>query len=457
MHRHHHKNLSLFWISVSSRPGKTCPEYIESIFRKFQHRSTLPLLVETDDMLQPRELINIASGNNDQLPPLTKKILLIRNNQQIKKEYCLQLLKEGFHDIIHSNDESDIARYLESFVERDNRVHDILQSDLVKNNLVGESLAWKKFLAEVIEASLFPSGSILLTGESGTGKELISRLVHTLDQRQDKKDLVILDCTTIVHDLSGSEFFGHERGSYTSAIQAREGAFALANKGTLFLDETGDLPITLQAELLRVIQEGTYKKVGSNHWQKTSFRLVCATNKDLRQMVDENKFRQDLFFRISDFEFRLPSLKERTEDIIPLANYFLGQFFDKDKIPELDNNVKEYLVSRDYRGNIRELKQLMQRIAMKHVKHRKVTIGEVPKNDLFQNDNNNVETTDDVYLEVSLKKAILSGASLWDLKDKTMHDAIKAALQLTNGNKKQAAEKLGVTARAIQQYIKKIK
>src|SRR5262249_53288499 len=160
-------------------------------------------------------------------------------------------------------------------------VREVLDSPLVRQNLVGESTAWKRFLSDVIEATLFSQASILLIGESGTGKELISRLIHTLDRRPDKKKLIIVDCTTIAPELSGSELFGHERGSYTKAIQSREGAVALANGGTLFLDEVGELPLNLQAELLRVLQEGTYKKVGSNSWQRSNFRLICATNKDL--------------------------------------------------------------------------------------------------------------------------------------------------------------------------------
>ena len=148
----------------------------------------------------------------------------------------------------------------------------------------------------MIETILFSQAPILLIGESGTGKELISRLIHALDKRADKKKLVVVDCTTIVPELSGCELFGHERGSYTNAIQSREGAFALANNGTLFLDEIGELPMNLQAELLRVLQEGMYKKVGSNSWQKTSFRLVCATHRNLKIAVEKRKIQAGSFF-----------------------------------------------------------------------------------------------------------------------------------------------------------------
>lgn len=383
-----------------------------------------------------------------------KIILIVKELGTLSASLCRNLLGAGYYDIIDGTDEEDLKKYITAFTERNNTIEEILNSKLVKDNLVGNSTVWKQFLHELTEAAVFSTSSILLTGESGTGKELASRLVHTLDERPDKKELVLVDCTTVVPELAGSEFFGHEKGSYTNALTARDGAFSLANKGTLFLDEIGELPLTLQAELLRVIQEGAYKKVGSNTWQKSSFRLVSATNRNLNDQVEEQKFRQDLFYRISDFEFRIPSLKQRVDDIPLLANHFLKEIYDEPYRPELDDTVVEYLINRDYPGNVRELRQLINRIAMKHVKHKKITIGEIPVYDRqyaaerTQNDN------EDLFIEVSIKKAILSGASLWDLKNKTMRDAIKAALEITNGNKKLAADKLGVTLRAIQQFLK---
>jgi transcriptional regulator with GAF, ATPase, and Fis domain len=452
MQKHQHNASQRNWISISGE--KSPPVYVQSIFQKFEDTKSLPFLIETEDINCFDKIVRELRKADHFVSPLTKKILLLKNNKELKKEEFLPLLNEGLYDIIRCDDEKDVAIYLEGLTEKIIKVQSILDSELVTKNLVGESFTWKKFLSEIIEAALFPSGSLLLTGESGSGKEMISRLVHTLDERPGKKDLVLLDCTTIVPELSGSEFFGHERGSYTSAVQSREGAFSLANKGTLFLDEIGDLPFSLQSELLRVIQEGTYKKVGSNNWQKTNFRLVCATHRNIRQQVKEYKFRQDLFFRIADFEFRVPSLKERPEDIILLAEYFLQQHFPEKETPELDEAVKDLLMSREYEGNVRELKQLIQRIAMKHVKHKKITIGEVPREYFLQHGSVMSPEVETANHDIFMKKAIMSGASLWDLKDKAMNDAIHAALELTNGNKKQAAEKLGVTTRAIQQFLK---
>jgi transcriptional regulator with GAF, ATPase, and Fis domain len=455
MLQYSNKNISELWVAVPLKAGNNCPSYIQSFFSKHKNRNTLPFLIQTEDLTFTDELIKIAQRKLSYHNGSSKRILLVKDKKLVERKRYIQLLKEGYHDIIDCSNENYVISYLESFIERHSLIEDILESDRVKNNIVGNSPVWKNFLAEVIEASIFSPGSILLTGESGTGKELVSRLVHTLDERPGKKDLILLDCTTIIPTLSGSEFFGHERGAYTNAMQSREGAFSLADKGTLFLDEIGDLPLSLQAELLRVIQEGTFKKVGSNQWQKTTFRLVCATHRNLRQQAEEGKFRQDLFYRIADFEFTMPSLKNRgAEDIELLARYFLKQFFDKTTVPEMDMPVIDYLVNREYAGNVRELKQLMQRIAMKHTNHKKITIGEIPFNDLHVCEQESPEIDNDIYLEISFRKAILSGASLWELKDKAMDTAIRAALQLCNGSKKLAAEKLDVTVRAIQQHLK---
>ena len=152
----------------------------------------------------------------------------------------------------------------------------------------------------------------------------MARLIHRLDGRPGKKKLIVLDCATVVPSLSGSEFFGHEKGAFTGAAGPRDGAFALADGGTLFLDEAR-LPPNLQAELLRVIQEGMYKRVGSNTWRTTNFRLVSATNRDLVEDQEAGRFRLDLYYRIAAWQFRLPSLRERRDDIELLAQNFLSR------------------------------------------------------------------------------------------------------------------------------------
>jgi transcriptional regulator with GAF, ATPase, and Fis domain len=251
----------------------------------------------------------------------------------------------------------------------------LLATDAVARTLVGASAAWRRVLRQIVEVARFTDAPILVTGETGTGKELVSRLVHALDARAGKRELVVVDCTTIVPELSGSELFGHEKGSFTGAVAARNGAFALADHGSLFLDEVGELPVLLQAELLRVVQEHTYKRVGGNAWQTTTFRLVCATNRDLMREQRDGRFRADLFYRISGWSFHLPPLRERRDDIPALVRHFLAEPLARP--PDIDDAVLDHLARRELRGNIRELRQICARIAHRHVGPGPITLGDL--------------------------------------------------------------------------------
>src|SRR5262249_21636201 len=160
-------------------------------------------------------------------------------------------------------------------------------------------------------------------------------------------------CTTVVPTLSGTEFFGHERGAFTGAVAARDGAFAAADGGTLLLDEIGELPATLQAELLRVVQEGTYKRLGNNTWRTTSFRWVSPPNADLWAEQDTGQFRRALYYRLAAVTVQLPPLRDRMEDVVPLFRYFLADITGS-PAPELDPVVASILTARDYPGNVRD-------------------------------------------------------------------------------------------------------
>ena len=268
------------------------------------------------------------------------------------------LLEAGASDVFDWHHLPSAAEQVAARLQRWNVIDQIVSSPVVEKNLIGRSPVWKSILRQVVEIARFTDASVLITGESGTGKELVAHLIHTLDPRRQKRELVVVDCTTIVPELSGSEFYGHERGAFTGAASVRDGAFALADGGTLFLDEIGELPAGLQSQLLRVVQEHTYKRVGSNRWQHTDFRLVCATNKDLFQAVTEGEFRHDLYYRMANWVCKLPPLRERSEDILHLTRYFLRELQPGKEPPELDEPVRNYLFERDYPGNVRELKQL---------------------------------------------------------------------------------------------------
>ena len=358
------------------------------------------------------------------------------------------LLIAGASDVFAWNHSPDPTAEIAARFERWQELDEILRSSLVRDNLAGRSWPWIRALRQIVEVTRFTDSSILITGESGTGKELFAQLVHTLDPRNRKGNLVVCDCTTIVPELSGSEFFGHERGAFTGAISAREGAFALADGGTLFLDEVGELPLNLQAELLRVTQEHTYKRIGGNAWQKTNFRLVCATNLNLNEAQAQGRFRRDLFHRIAAWSCHLPPLRERREDILVLVKHFIDQLCPDDP-PELDDAVRQYLQSRDYPGNVRDLKQVVTRIVQHHVGPGPITAGDIPENERPCGEYE-VSSWGDGSLEPAVRSAVSSGATLKEIERAAGELAERIVIEEERGNLQRAATRLGVTGRALQ-------
>ena len=228
-------------------------------------------------------------------------------------------------------------------------------------NIVGSSAAMQAVFGLIAKAA--PTNStVLITGESGTGKEVIARAIHYNSLRKDQP-FVIVDCNTLSENLLESELFGHTKGSFTGAVANKRGMFDVANNGTLFLDEFGNIPLTTQAKLLRVIQEREFRPVGSTVSQKTNVRLVTATNKDLKAMVAEGTFREDLYYRINVFPIHAPPLRERREDIPALAFHFLKLFCNELERPvsEISQAAMSMLVGYDWPGNVRELQSTIQR------------------------------------------------------------------------------------------------
>jgi transcriptional regulator with GAF, ATPase, and Fis domain len=359
----------------------------------------------------------------------------------------LAVLDAGATDTVWlQNVEAALSR-ISARLERWIAVDEIIDAPIVRNNLVGASRVWIATLRQIVEAAAFSNSPVLITGETGTGKEYAARLIHGVNAQTENGRLITLDCTTIVPELAGSEFFGHDKGAFTGAVSSREGAFALANSGTLFLDETGELPAHLQAQLLRVIQEQTFKPVGGNQWQHTTFRLVCATNRDLLQDVSAGKFRSDLYFRIAVCTIALPPLRERTSDILLLARHFLRALRPEEDMG-FDDAVEEYLVSREYAGNVRDLKQTVARLAYRHVGPGPITMGSVPLQDrrLMYVRRRCVEEL----LENAIDQAVTWGADLKEIGRAATETAIRIAVQREEGNLQKAAKRLGVTDRMLQ-------
>lgn len=364
-----------------------------------------------------------------------------------------QLLASGVADILSWEADRSLAALVEARIIRRRIIDRILASDKISQTIIGSSPAWKYVLRQVIELACFSDSPVLIMGDTGTGKELVARLIHELDRREDKKQLVLLDCSSIVPELSGSEFFGHEKGAFTNAISMREGAFARADGGTLFLDEVGELPLSLQAALLRVVQEGTYKRVGGNNWSRTHFRMIAATNRDLMQEAENKRFRWDLYYRISSCIIRLPPLSERKADIPALTRYFLCKELKLSEAPEIDRYLIHYLQQRTYSGNVRELQQLVRCMAYKYTGKGPLTIGCLPEA-LYASASCLIDKWQDNGFTDGIRQALADNVGLKEIKRIAGEVAIQIAVEEAGGNLQAAAEQLAVSDRLVQNWWK---
>lgn len=251
--------------------------------------------------------------------------------------------------------------------ERDALV--VERNDLMKEypllfkELIGSSRIWKEVLdkIKVVAPSDLP---VMVTGETGTGKEKVARALHSLSSRSERP-FIALNCSALSSSLAESELFGHEKGSFTGAVNQRKGRFELADTGTLFLDEIGDLPLDIQPKLLRALQEGTFERLGSETSLSSDVRIICATHVDLEKAVAEGKFREDLYYRLNVFPVELPPLREREGDIILIANFFLKNLSDKtDKTFFFNNQAIDFLKTAKWSGNVRELQNTIERASI---------------------------------------------------------------------------------------------
>ena len=255
----------------------------------------------------------------------------------------------------------EIEQLKDQLAEEKLYLQDEIRTERNFGEIVGESPAFKRVL-EQVETVAPTDASVLILGETGTGKELIARALHDLSSRRDRT-FVKLNCAAIPTGLLESELFGHERGAFTGAIAQKAGRFELANKGTLFLDEVGDIPLELQPKLLRALQEHEFERLGGTRTIKVDVRLVAATNRDLAQMISERQFRTDLYYRLSVFPISMPPLRERPEDIPKLVRYFTQKYsrLMNKRVENIPADAMEALIRYGWPGNVRELENLIER------------------------------------------------------------------------------------------------
>lgn len=255
----------------------------------------------------------------------------------------------------------EISRYKEQLEEEKLYLQEEVSSGYTFSDIIGNGLEMQKVFHQLSQVA-FANSTVLLLGETGTGKELVARAIHNSSPRKDKL-MVKVNCTALPANLIESELFGHERGSFTGAVERRIGKFELANHGTLFLDEIGEMPIDLQVKLLRAIQEKEIERVGGKTTIKTDVRIIAATNRDLQKEVEEGRFRRDLYYRLNVFPITLPPLRERKEDIPVLVSHFIGKYAKTTgkKITDISGKAIKDLQAYSWPGNVRELEHLIER------------------------------------------------------------------------------------------------
>lgn len=312
------------------------------------------------------------------------------------------------------------------------------------SRIIGKSPEIKR-VTELIEQVAPTRATVLIEGESGTGKEVVAHTIHHLSGRPASK-LVVVNCAALSPQLLESELFGHEKGAFTGASQKRIGRFEQADGGTLFLDEIGEIDPATQVKLLRALSERTIERVGSNNPIKVDVRVITATNRKLRQMVDAGKFREDLYFRLNVVSIQMPTLRERPEDIVLLANAFLREFAEENQRPfkTLTDPALHVLISYPWPGNVRELRTaiehgvVMSNDAQIDIRHLPAFLHQKPSPP--QQNSNNTHN-------------ILAGPADFNLHNLEVA-AIRGALAQTQDNRSRAAELLGISRRTLQRKLK---
>lgn len=375
---------------------------------------------------------------------LEPEILVIIITGYATVDSAVEALKLGAYDYIKKPFKADAIKLIvklaleTQLLKRE--VHVLRKLGKKDDLIIAESEAMKTAIKQAFEVAKYKDTNVLITGESGTGKEVIARLIHENSTRN-LFPFVDINCASLPENLLESELFGYEKGAFTDAKTSKNGLMQEAEGGTIFLDEIGEMPLSLQSKMLRVIETKQVRKIGSIRNISIDVRIIAATNKDLKKAVEEKKFREDLFYRLNVFPIHLKPLRERTEDIIPLAKYFLEKFsrlFNR-KFTDIDEDVKSIFLKCKWYGNVRELKNVLERICIMHDAEI-LDVNHLPS-DL-------IETCDVSEVDRS-KKSLADEVSAFEKK------LIIDALNKTGGNILRAAKLLNIPRGTLRHKIDK--
>ncbi len=345
--------------------------------------------------------------------------------------------KGASHYIAKPIDFQDLLKILDFYTKKETSETFKEKSEFC--GIIGKSKKMQNLFEEIAIVSQ-SEATVLIEGECGTGKELVARAIHSLSRRKDKP-FIGINCSAIPVELFENELFGHEKGSFTGAVGKEIGKIELAEEGTLFLDEIGELQPLPQAKLLRVLQEKEFYRIGGTKTIPVKCRIIAATNRDLEQMVEEGKFREDLFYRINVIHIKIPPLRERKEDIPLLVKHFLDKFnkLNYKNIRDVDKEVMEIFLDYNWPGNVRELENAIER-AVVMCQHDTIKKEHLPPR-IFKKMSSKKETKEDIPL---------TDTNLFEIEKRVILKVLKE----TNWNQTKAAEKLGISRKQLRTKMK---
>ena len=351
-----------------------------------------------------------------------------------------------------SNDELIItlkkAGHHYSLIRENTRLRDEIKGKSGFSGMVGKNPKMIQ-VYQLIEKVSPTHASVLITGESGTGKELVAKAIH-MNSPRETQPFIAVNCAALSENLLESELFGHEKGAFTGAVVMRKGRFELADTGTIFLDEVGEIPLPLQSKLLRVLQEKTFERVGSGKTIEVDVRIISATNKDLREEVAAGRFREDLFYRLNVIPITLPALRERMDDMRLLAEFFVEKYRKELAKPKLQisPDAMKLLMRLPWEGNIRELENTIERAAI-------LCEGDIIEAEDVQPDTLYAEEKPSMNQEIDLRQFFAEDAGLNDVLHAIEKSMLTQALNDNDYVQARAADKLGITKSLLQYKMKK--
>jgi len=401
-------------------------------------------LVLTDLRLPKKNGLEVLKASKDENPLIPVIVMTAYGSV----ETAVDAMKAGAFDFITKPLDTDYLLLLMQRALKNQRLltENILLKDELAHqvgtpNIIGKSPAMV-ILAKSIQKVSSTKTTVLLLGESGTGKELFARAIHELSPRKDEP-FVAINCAAIPKDLLESELFGYEKGAFTGAGERKQGKLGLADKGTVFLDEIGEMDLALQSKVLRTLQEGEIERVGGTSSIKVDIRIIAASNRDLEKAVADNSFREDLFYRLSVFPVTVPPLRERSEDIPVLAEHFISRYSAEMNIPhkQVSPESMNVLMKYSWKGNVRELENVIERALI-------LCEGDTIQPQHFGLTPSSEASLGDISLEGTLDEAAKAALKIVESK------RIKKALEETHGNKTRAAEILKVSYKTLLTKIK---